>query len=144
MLGTNRRSTRLTRSMEVAITTTCWVPDDRLREFLQIVIADAGVHRGATQARRQDGLLWLNEDGGLDQGDWDHIWELVALSDNFEAPWVCLTCRGPDGDEVRFEMARDVGYDGVTVRVALPPALAATAALARQTATTFGGGAGRE
>jgi hypothetical protein len=128
----------------VAIETTCWVPENRLREFLETVVADTGVQGSVPGKRPLYGSVWLDKDGHLEQLHWNRICELVALTDNRYHTWAGFSWRGRGGGEVRCELQRDVGYSGVVVRLSLPPALGGTATVAKQAAVAMGGGIGQE
>jgi hypothetical protein len=130
--------------MEVAIETTCWVPEDRLREFLETVVAETRVHGSVSGRRPQHGSVWLDKSGHLDQRHWNRVQDLVALSDSLHDTWVGFSWRGRGGGEVRCELQRDVGYSGVVVWLTLPPALGGTAVVARLAAVALGGGTGQE
>jgi hypothetical protein len=131
-------------SAEVAIETTCWVPEDRLREFLEAVVAAAGVHGTVPGQRSRYGSVWLDKDRRLEQGHWDRIRELVELSDSLHFTWAGFSWRARGGDEVRCELQRDVGYSGVVVRLRFPVARGSAADVARQVAVALGGGIGQE
>ena len=137
----NFRGRRRSFSKEAAIEATCWIPENRLREFLEILVADAGVQGSVPGRPPQCGAVWLDKNRRLEQPYWERLQELVALSDSRYQTWVGFSWRGRGGGEVWCGLQRDVGYGGVVVQLALPPVLGGTAVVARQAATSMNGGA---
>jgi hypothetical protein len=141
---------------EIAILIRCWVPEVRLREFLEAVVR-ATIRLPADPRHRPPlGAVWLDGDR-LEDRCWDHIWGLLDRTGTVTRSWmgVCWECREGMGDRgdtadrhlfpweqgmIACELQRDDGYDGVSVRLGVPPEVVE---LIRQTAIALGGGVGQ-
>jgi len=142
---------------EAAILVRCWVPEVRLREFLEVVVRATIYSPSDPRDRPPRGAVWL--DGGrLEDRCWDHLQGLFDRTGTGTQSWMGVWWKGREGmgdwhspaerhlfpwerrGVVACELQRDDGYDGVRVRLAVPPELAE---LVRQTAVALGGGAGQ-
>jgi hypothetical protein len=118
--------------MEVTILVRCWVPEKRLREFVEAIVRSIGIDRPG--GYRPCGVIWLDGDR-LEERGWEHITELLALTGADSRTWMGFSWRSPD--LIRCELQRDDGYDGIFIRIEVPMVWVA---LVGQTAAALGGG----
>jgi hypothetical protein len=100
-------------------------------------VSAAGVEAPAPGYRPHFGAVWLDGDR-LEEQSWEHIQALLAPTGTFTRTWMGFSWRS--GGEIRCELQRDDGYQGINVRIDVAPDLAD---LVRQTAVALGGGVGQ-
>jgi hypothetical protein len=152
-LSPHRRLSRAPSCEEVAILVRCWIPEDRLREFVEAVVRAAGISRQPPGYRPPFGAIWLDGDR-LEDRCWEHIRGALDWTGTLARSWMGFWWECPSGAEedrrlfpwewrgvVRYELQRDDGYNGVSVRLEIPPELAESVC---RTAIAVGGGAKRQ
>lgn len=109
---------------ERAILINGWIQEHNLREFVESLVRLVGGPGCDPHVQRLAGTVSLNFAGRLDEFFWQRLRTLVALTEsNTTTTWVGFAWRG--ACEARCELQRDDGYDGVRVRVEVPPELTA-------------------
>ena len=112
----------------------CWIPETRLREFIEVIVRGAGIDRSRLPCGPHRGAVWLDGDR-LEERCWEHIWELFDRTGTFTRTWMGFSW--PSQHEVWCELQRDDGYQGACIRLEIPRELAD---LVRQTAVALHGG----
>ena len=83
------------------------------------------------------GQIWLDGDR-LEERCWQHLSGLLERTGTLTRTWMGFSWSSPN--EIRCELQCDDGYDGVFVRIEVPPTWVK---LVGQTAVALGGGVGQ-
>jgi hypothetical protein len=140
-----------------AILVRCWIPEGRLREFMEVVVRATIYSPSDARERPNRGAVWLDGDR-LEDRCWDSIRDLLARTGTSTQSWIGVWWENREGISHRWipeerhlfewekrgvvccEFQSDNGYDGVRVRISVAPE---AAELVRRTAVALGGGVGQ-
>jgi hypothetical protein len=123
---------------ECKILIRCWIPEQRLRTFIESVVRIVGIDKTYPPCRPPRGAVWL-EEGRLDEDCWLQIRRLLDLTCSITRTWMGFTWTGTC--EARCDLQIDTGYDGVSCRIEISQELASQV---RDAVKKVGGGVGMD
>jgi hypothetical protein len=94
------------------------------------------IDRSPPGYRPPPGAIWLDGDR-LEERCWNHLRDLLSRTGTLTRTWMGFSWQSQG--EVRCELQRDEGYDGIVVRIEVTPEQVGPV---RETAVALGGGAG--